>query len=72
MALPDEAKNFQVDVSVKNCMGETVLDYHEQTRSMVESHDFVIENENMLHVKHPKSQKICYERHESSGLHCEN
>ena len=48
MALPDEAKKFQVDVSVKNSMGEIVLDYHEQTRSMVESHDFVIENEKCL------------------------
>ena len=53
LALPDEAKKFQVDVSVKNCMGETVHDYHEQTRSMVESHDFVIENEKcfMLGIK---------------------
>ena len=39
LALPDEAKKFQVDVSVKNCMGETVPDYYEQTRSLVESHD---------------------------------
>ena len=56
LALPDEAKKFQVDVSVKNSMGEIVLDYHEQTRSMVESHDFVIENEKcfMLGIKKAK------------------
>ena len=60
MALPDEAKHFQVQVTVKNAMGETVDFYKEQARSMVESHDFIVENEKcfMLGIKKAKGYAV--------------
>ena len=60
LALPDEAKHFQVQVTVKNAMGETVDFYKGQARSMVESHDFIVENEKcfMLGIKKAKGYAV--------------
>ena len=60
LALPEEAKKFQVHVTVKNSMGETVHDYCEQARSMVEFHDLIIEDENcfMLGIKKAKRYAV--------------
>ena len=57
LALPDEAKNFQVHITVKNAMGETAIDYHEKVRSVVECHDFIIENENCFALSVKKAKR---------------
>ena len=58
LALPDVAKNFQVQITVKDAMGETVIDYPKgQVRSVVECHDFIIENENCFTLSVKKAKK---------------
>ena len=57
LALPDEAKNFQMHITVKNAMGETAINYHEKVRSVVECHDFIIENDNCFTPSVKKAKK---------------
>ena len=57
LALPHEAKKFQVHVTIKNAMGETVNDYYEQARSMVESHDLIIEDERCFSLGIKKAKR---------------
>ena len=57
LALPHEAKKFQVHVTIKNAMGETVNDYHEQARSMVEYHDLIIEDERCFSLGIKKAKR---------------
>ena len=38
-------------------MGETVIDYHERVRSVVECHDFIIENEDCFALSVKKAKK---------------
>ena len=57
LALLDEAKKYFFHAYVKNSNGETVLTYYNQVRSLVESHEEVIENENcfIIGVKQAKN-----------------
>ena len=57
LALPDVAKNFQAQITVKNAMGETIIDYPEQVRSVVECHDSIIENENCFTLSVKKAKR---------------
>ena len=57
LALPHEAKKFQVHVTIKNAMGETVNDYYEQARSMVEYHDLIIEDERCFSLGIKKAKR---------------
>ena len=50
-------KKFQVHVTIKNAMGETVNDYYEQARSMVESHDLIIEDERCFSLGIKKAKR---------------
>ena len=57
LALPDVAKNFQVQITVEDAKGRTVIDYTEQVRSVVECHDFIIENEDCFALSVKKAKK---------------
>ena len=61
LALPDEAKNYFFHVYVKNCIGENVLTYYAQVRSLVESHEEVIENENCFIIGVKQAKKFVKE-----------
>ena len=38
-------------------MGETAIDYHEKVRSVVECHDFIIENDNCFSLSVKKAKR---------------
>ena len=57
LALPDEAKSFQVNIKVKNATGEAVIDYVEKVKSVLECHDFIIENENCFALSVKKAKR---------------
>ena len=58
LALPDVAKHFQVQITVKDANGKTVIDYPEQVRSVAECHDFIIENENCFTLSVKKAKRF--------------
>ena len=61
LALPDEAKNYFFHAYVKNSNGENVLTYYDQVRSLVESHEEVIENENCFIIGVKQAKKFVKE-----------
>ena len=61
MALPDEAKNYFFYAYVKNFKGENVMIYYDQVRSLVESHEEVIENGNCFIIGVKQAKKFVKE-----------
>lgn len=58
LGLPDEAKNFYFHANVQNENGENVHAYYDQVRSLVESPDEVMENENCFIIGLKNAKKF--------------
>jgi hypothetical protein len=61
LALPEEAKNYYFHAYVKNANGENVLAYYNQVRSMVETHEQVIENQNYFIIGAKQAKRFVKE-----------
>ena len=58
LATPDEAKHFYFHAYVKDNNGENVETYYRQVRSLVESHEDVIEKENCVVIRVKSAKKF--------------
>ena len=58
LATPDEAKHFYFHAYVKDNNGENVETYYRQVRSLVESHEDVIEKENCVIIGVKSAKKL--------------
>ena len=61
LAFPEEAKNYYFHAYVKNANGENVLAYYNQVRSMVETHEQVIENQNYFIIGAKQAKRFVKE-----------
>ena len=61
LALPEEAKNYYFHAYMKNANGENVLAYYGQVRSMVETHEQVIKNQDCFIIGDKNALKFVKE-----------